>query len=315
MSYLQGKKNIFSIISGVVINNIKNNKSLNNTLLMDKPSQQVFLGVPTNLISSTSLVADCGNDTSINECFNCIINSGISPSQMEEDQYLKNIININDKRNNECAGVCTCKITNISLESNLIFATGVNINGNDINSSELYNQVVKAFSTVNKNSTNSKNYNWLWALMGGTGLLIALTNPEEINNVEEEIKQTISNMSMLYSNTINQLISSSQTMIIQGTGIKVHNISLKSVQDITMTASQTNCGDGTCISTNINTITNSLMNSLQSSISSQITKMFTYAYEQNKTLIFGTIIFIVFFIFLYIYLIFKRASNKSIKTN
>tara|TARA_B110000908_G_scaffold168744_2_gene224326 strand:- start:35 stop:979 length:945 start_codon:yes stop_codon:yes gene_type:complete len=312
MSYLQGKKNIYSLISSSVIDYIKDTSSINNKLLTDSGgSGTVFLGIPNNLVSSTTLLAQCGNGNDTAKCTKCLNNFGITDDMMTGDKYVTNLDVINKIRKNECFGVCSCNISNVSLETNLIFSTGVNINSNDINNSDIVNSIKDKMTSVNKSTSSGKHYNWLWALMGVSGVVIAATTPTISKDVEDSLKKTVSNIAMMYSNTINQLITSSQEMVIQGTGVRVHNISMSSIQDITMTASQQDCGQsGTCTVTNINDLTNNLMASLTKNISEQFTGMFSYAFKQNKTLIIAAGVFITLTMFLWFFLLFKKAASK-----
>lgn len=312
MSYLQGKKNLYSLISSTVINYIKDTKSMNNKLLKSSPDGQVFLGIPNNLVSSTTLFANCGNESDPKECTKCLNTFGISDDMLQGDKYTENIDTINKYRKNECFGVCSCNITNVSLSTNLIFSTGVNINSTDLNNQDLMDQVKTALTTVNKSESSSKSYNWLYSLLGAGGAIYAATNPTNYKDIEETVKKVVTNMTMLYSNTINQLITSSQEVVIQGTGVLVHNISMESVQNITMTASQQDCGTGgDCMISNLNNLTNQLMSSLTDAISQTFTGMFTYAFEQNKTLIIAASIFIAGTLFLWVFLLFKKAGTKK----
>jgi hypothetical protein len=312
MSYLQGKKNLYSLISSSVINYIKDTKSMNNELLKSSPNGQVFLGIPNNLVSSTTLFANCGNDSTPKECTKCLNTFDITDDMLQGDKYTENIDVINKLRKNECFGVCSCNVTSVSLSTNLIFSTGVNINSTDLNNQDLMDQVKSSLTSVNKSESSSKSYNWLYSLLGAGGAIYSATNPTNYNDIEDTVKKIVTNMTMLYSNTINQLITSSQEVVIQGTGIRINNISMESIQNITMTASQQDCGpDGKCMVSNINDLTNQLMQSMTDAISQTFTGMFSYAFQQNKTLIIAASVFITGTLFLWVFLLFKKAALKK----
>jgi hypothetical protein len=335
MSYLKGRQNIFSIISGAVLNSIKK-KTLNDQLKSDNllkgqlKTDNVFLGVPNNFISNTMLHITCGNEKN-KDCFECMKLNGITEDMLEGDNYIQNIEGINKVRNTQCSGLCSCEFSNISLSSHLIFSTGVNINGNNINHDEISESVRKSITEFSQTKDSSETHNYLWAILGGVsggmasggpgGAILGASvaagaeflNPSNYNDIQKKVNATVSNISMLYAATINQLISSSQEMVIKGTGVKVHNISIKSIQDIVMKASQENCA-GRCVMSDVNDITNHYMNVLQEmqvELSKQVTGMFTYAYNENKDLIYGAVIFIVGIILAYFYLLFKKASQRD----
>ena len=122
-------------------------------------------------------------------------------------------------------------------------------------------------------------------------MLLALTTGTDstTNTISEKINKTVYNVSQLYLNSINQLISSSQTIQLYGTGIKAKNISLSSLQDITMSASESNCSDNSgdtslnCIDGQVSDITNSLMSIALTSLSYS-EGLLSYMYNQNKTI-------------------------------
>lgn len=316
MSYLEGRKNVFSLISGCIINHVKKKYAINNQIKQSLISTSdttpnVFLGIPKNLVSTSLLTANCGNSTNNLKCLDCMKTYGITDTMLSGNNYITNINAINNVRNNECFGMCSCNFSNISLDSNLIFTTGSSINGTDLNTSEIADDVKQSMQSYNKSEASGKTYNWLYAILGVPGLIYAATNPTYSKAIDETVKSAVSNMSMLYANTINQLISSSSEITITGTGIKIHNISISSIENAIMLSTQTNCGqNNTCVSTNINNVTNTLMQSLQDSVTTQFQSMFTYAFKQNQTLIIYAVIFVVGTLFLYFYLLFKKAAHK-----
>lgn len=328
MSFLQGRKNIYSIISNSVINHIKDKYSINNKLLKDRDIGNVFFGIPNNSVSSTTILANCSNDDGNTDCINCMLSNGVTSTMLDGDNYNKkeNLNIINKVRKTQCFGVCSCKVTNINLSTNLIFATGVNINGKNLDISKITDEVKINMTNVNKTITSSDSDSSLYALLGaGAGCMLgvtcigaavfagifAATNASYTNDIDEQIKKVVSNISILYANAINQLITSSQELVIKGTGVKIHNISMKSIQDIVMSASQENCGNGNCVIDSIDSITNSLMSKLTNNVSSQISGMFSYAFNKNKNLIIGASIFIAVTLMLWFFLLFKKALMKK----
>lgn len=337
MSYLEGRKNVFSLISACIIKNIKNNYAINNKLEKDlknnlkqdtQSNPSIFLSTPKNLVSTSLLTVNCGNSPSNSRCLECMKQYKITDAMLTGDNYMKNIDIINNVRNNQCFGLCSCEFSNINLTSNLMFTTGSSINGEDLDTASISKDVTDSMASYNKSESSGKEYNWLYSVLGGAagaivgpegavagaaiGAGIAALDPTYTKQIEENVKSAVSNMSMLYANTINQLISSSREITVKGVGIKVHNISISSVENIVMVATQSNCGqDNTCVSTNIDNITNSLMGGLQDFITTSFESQFTYAFEQNKTLIIYAGVFIVGTLLIYFYLLFKRASHAS----
>lgn len=325
MSFLQGKKNLYSLITNRIIDNIRKKKTMNDKLknmynnnilkVTDNPDNgSVIFGTPTNLVTETSINLECGDEI---QCKNCIINnSNMSVDDLSPSNYTKNISQINNLRDNECFGVCSCKLSYINLSTDLVFATGININGQDIDNQEISKNVVNDITSANKTDSQSSTHpSWYWALCGLPGALYAATSTS-YNDIEKNVNQSVSNISLLFINSINQLISSSQSITIKGSGIKVHNISLKSIQDIVMTASQSNCSPNgatipsTCVSTSIENLTNSLLDKMTGEMTQSAQSMFSYAFKQNSTLIYGSIVFIAGSLILYLYLIIKRSLKN-----
>lgn len=321
MSYIQGKKNLYSLISSSIINHIKS-QSLNNTLLKNKDyveiedsnaNNQLFVSQPKSLIANSEINLNCG-DT--NNCLACLKNNNISDDMLKKDNYKQNIDVINNLQQTKCDAVCSCNIKNVNLSSNLLFSVGVNINSQAIDSQKIANDIYSRIST-RQSSTSSNtetNNSYYWLLLGTPGLL-GLHPDINQTSITESLNKTVYNISQLYSDTINQLITSSQTITLSGTGIKAKNISLSTVQNIVMNASQQNCSGSDpnsgliCVDSQINDITNQLMSSAIKSMQYG-TSILTYTYEQNKNLIWSLLFLFVGSIILYVYLLIHKALKK-----
>ena len=322
MSYIQGKKNIYSLISSSIINHIKS-QSLNNTLLKNKDSieledstsnQQLFVSQPKTLIANSEINLNCGDTPN---CLTCLKNNNITDDMLKGDNYKQNIDVINKLQNTNCDAVCSCNIKNVNLSSNLLFSVGVNINSQAIDSQKIANDIYSRISTRQSSSSSKTeaNNSYYWLLLGAPGLL-GLQPDIDQNSITESLKKTVYNISQLYSNTINQLITSSQTIILSGTGIKAKNISLTTVQNIVMNASQQNCS-GTdpnaglvCVDNQISDITNQLMTSAIKSMQYG-TSILSYTYQQNKTLIWLLIGLFTGSLILYLYLVIRKSLKKK----
>ena len=83
-----------------------------------------------------------------------------------------------------------------------------------------------------------------------------------------------------------------------------------------MTASQSNCSPNgatipsTCVSTSIENLTNSLLDKMTGEMTQSAQSMFSYAFKQNSTLIYVSIVFIAGSLILYLYLIIKRSLKN-----
>ncbi len=329
MSYLEGRKNIYSIISNEVVNYIKDELSLNKQLNKYTQNGQItlekdmyvfdtrtqpFTGIPQNLVTSTSLYTECGNDDNGVQCIECLKKFDITDADLLPNNYENNIEKINYIKNNQCSGACSCNISNVSLSSHLIFTTGVNINAEDISVNDIYTNVYESMTSLNRNDSTEKSKNWWLTVFGGSRNIDPRFRDATITvskNVEQEIKKVISNIGVMYAQSINQLITNSQQVVVKGTGIKVHNISIKSLNDITFSASISSCGGEDCVVRSLNDITNSFISEIQENISSQFIDMFKYAFEENKKLIIAAAIFIGLFICIWVFLIFKKATSNK----
>jgi hypothetical protein len=335
MSYLIGRENLFSTISNAVVNHIKKTTAANDkmvkyasngilSLQATDSTNPVFAGIPTNLVTNASLYADCGNSDKGEKCIECMKTFGITDDDLLGDNYLKNMDTIKSIKDNECFGSCSCNVSNVSLSSHLIFTTGVNINSRDMDTNEIYESVNKSLTTVKKDETKTDSeVNWMWLLCGlapvpgsavfGLAASGVFDKPTTTINMELDIKKVIANMSIMYSQTINQLITTSQEFVIKGTGIKVHNISIQSLNDITMSASLSDCNnnDDGCVYNSLNSVTNKIMNEISNNITYEVTGMIKYAFDKNKNIIIAGGSFILITLFLWFFLLFKKAASKK----
>ena len=320
MSYLQGKKNMYSLLSSSIINHIKS-QSLNDTLLKnqdivkieDSTKEQLFVSQPKSLIANSEINLNCGD--TIN-CLTCLKNNNISDDMLKGENYNKNIDIINNLYENNCEAVCTCNIKYVNLSSNLLFSVGVNINSQAIDSQKIADDIYSRLMTKSKSTSSGTetNNSYYWLILGVPGAF-GIQPDVDKESITESINKTVYNISQLYSNTINQLITSSQTIILSGTGIKAKNISLSTVQNIVMAASQQNCSAQNpdanliCVDDQISNITNEL---LQSAIKSMEygTSILSYAYQQNKTLIWMLLGIFVVSAILFVYLTIHKALKK-----
>ena len=330
MSFIQGKKNIYAIISNEVIKHYINPQSINKSfdtqsvdVLKDtSPPPTLDVTIPKNLISHVSL--DIKNNS--NQCLICLNNNKVTTTgYITPQDYKSNLNKINTLRNGICKGVCTNDIQNINLSTNLLFSTSASINGIDGETvSHITSAVNDRLSSLEKNTTSNTSHNYLWLLLGlvdpvnglAAGITGSVLSGSTTNTINENINTSVYNISQVYSNTINQLISSAQTLTIIGSGVKVKNISLSSLQDITMNASQTNCSDSgnysdaQCINNSISDITNTLLTNAFNNIANVSTSLLGYAYQQNKTLIFVILGFLALSLFIFVFLLIKRTLKK-----
>lgn len=314
MSFLKGKSNLSAIISKNMIQYTKDNFSLNSS---NNPLN-VYTTMPTNLISTSTLKINCGNTS---QCSTCLKNNNI-----DIDDY--NIDIMNKTRDNECFSVCSCKLTNIDLENNLVFLVGTSINYTAKDRENIASNIRNDIMSVSKTESSEKeSINWTnavlasgaGAILGGpTGALASAAisaigtglddyfNPVYNSTISENVSSTISNVSESFQNTINQLISSSQDFTIEGTGIKVKNVSLQSLQDITMKSSQVN--------STLNNLTNSISDTIsdpKNAVSKTTISMLDYIWEQNKKLVITmAVVFILLFV-IWIYLEIKTVLKKK----
>ena len=322
MSYIEGRKNILSIISNSVLKNILEKNTLNSKLLKEKninnlqdgDNTSIFFGMPNNLSLNTTISVTCGDSI---KCKNCLDNN-----QYKTPEDIKKL------QETDCFGLCSCNISNVNLLSNLLFSTGINVNLDNTTTNNIYSDIKDTMSNLSLSETTTTQTNWLTTILVGTGIgilggglaggflggIITKDMTDKLfNSVDSNFTSVIKSISILYNQSINQLIVSSQILELQGSGIKVHNISLQTLQDINMAAIQNSCSvPNSCIINQIDTITNAFMASLISNeVNSSFVNLFTNAFQQNKKLIIYTVVFILSFILLYIYFIIKKALSKK----
>ena len=320
MSFIKGKQNLYSIISNSIIKHVKNKQ---NDFLLSKlksfpDSGTKYKGMPTNLIVISSLNVNCGES---DECYKCMKIFGVTDDNLTGDNYLKNKESIDKIRNNQCLGSCTCNIENISLSDTLIFDIGYTINGTDDDNNSIVADITNEMTTYSTDDSSSTSRNWLPLLLGllpvpgsavfGAAFVLAGGSDTVTNKIKDDMTRVVTNINLVFNQTINQLLTSIQIVEIQGTGIQVKNVSLSTIQNAILTATlSASCTDGSCIDNDLTNITNTLITSLLEGISTTFNSSLQYAYDQNKTLIIGTIIFLVTIICLYIFLIIKKAIHK-----
>ena len=324
MSFIKGKQNIYSIISNSIVKNIQttqNNyiRSIASSQLGVFPdSGQNYKGMPTNLIVISSINANCGESQ---ECSNCMKIFGITDNNLQGDNYLENKDKIDKIRNNQCLGSCTCNIQHINTSNTFVFSVGYSIDGNDATTNSITENIIKEMQTYDSSTASTTSRNWLPALLGiadlglglgGLGYVLSGNSDTITNKIKDQMSRVVNSISMVFNQTINQLLTSVQTLEIQGTGIQIKNVSISTVQNAVLSAIENStCTENTCINNDLSDITNTLINTLLTGISTDFLNVWKYAYEQNKTLIYATIIFLVVIIAIYIILIFKKASQKK----
>lgn len=290
MSYLIGRQTIYSIISNNVLDYITSNFSENQRLKNKNISD---ISVPTSLISSSSLLVECGSES----CEKCRL-------KYPDDIDL-------------CDGLCKCSITNTSIDTSLYFKTTMSINMKDIDVNVISESVQEEMINYESSITSSTNPNWKNAIMGiipgqggsllggVSGLFSGLVNrqPEITNDIKSELTSAITSIAFEYSQSINQIITSSQDIQISGSGVKVHNVSLDMLNDITMKASINNSLNA------IDSITNTFMDDIQEEISQEFSSVFQSAFDDNKQLIISGGLFIICVITLWIILVIKKSLS------
>jgi hypothetical protein len=310
MSYLKGRGNIYSIITNSISDELK--KTSDEELLYginEQTSQNIYKrSMPSTLVNMSLVKINCGNGNK--ECIKCLTSYGLTFSDLIGKNYLKNIDIIEDLRNNKCFGACSCIIENVNLTNSLTYSIGYDINGSNIDENAVYNKVRDEISSGSSSTSTSSSKNWLPSLLGVPGVIFSDVTPTISTDVESSLKKIISSISITYKQTITQLISTSQVFEIQGTGVKVKNVSITNLQDAVLTAIESNCEKSKCAIKDINSVTNSLIETLTDNINKGFTSSFEYVYDQNKNLIWGTLIFIAVIMLLYFYLLFKGALKK-----
>jgi len=209
------------------------------------------------------------------------------------------------------------------------------------------NQMTQAAADIS--TTTSTNMGWVGAIFGGAalGALGALTvvtggaagaalaggiagaevggvaavfgglfDDNYSNELNSHFEKMITDVSWNYQQSINQLLVTTQIMQIKGTGIKVKNVSIQNLQNAVLTAIETNCTNNVddCAVSALNTITSHVLSGkdgLVNNINTTFEGTFKYAFKQNKSLIWGTAIFIIMTGLIYVFLLFKRAAKQS----
>lgn len=313
MSFIKGKQNLYSTVSNSIIQQIKtihekNIKSNPSFKLYDQSYQSNTInGMPTTLLVTSVANIECGDPVN---CYNCMKLFGITDNTLIN--YNKNLNTINDIRNNQCFGLCSCNVQNINLSNTLVFAVGYNINGSDIDTQDIYNNTINELTHYNSTSTSTTS--WLNSFLGVPGVTYG-THPDPgvvEKEVHDDMTRLVDNITLIFNQTINQLLSSSQTLEIKGTGIQIKNLSITTIQNATLSAIENNnCVGGTCIDDTMANIVNTLITTLSNSIQTGFDSSWKYAYEQNKNLLIGAAIFIPLLIILYVFLLFKKAASKK----
>lgn len=319
MSYIKGRQNIYSIITNSFTDELRTQsmKQISNLQDSGGTDSDFTSGMPNSLLSMSFINADCGNPNNNEQCLECLkTHGGYTEADLTGDNYNKNLSKINSLRNNECFGNCSCSITNVNFTNNLIYSIGYNINSDHIDTNKIYENVKNQMESQSSDTKTTKSKNWLPALLGVPGTIFAAAGGSEkiTTDISQQIQKVINNISITYSQTINQLLLSSQVLQIKGTGIKVKNISFKNLQNAVLTALESNCqGGSNCVINELNDITNKLIVQLTDGINKNISGMFDFVYQQNAPLIRGTVAFIILISGLYFFMLFKRSARNKTK--
>lgn len=353
MSFINLRSNIFSLISNEFISelrkqskqqqeqqrqqrNLSTDFTFANTINANNISYD--LSRPKNLASTSNININCTDNN--NNCKLCLENiAGISIEKL--NNYIDNKNEIEQAKVDKCSGICTCEISNIDINTNLLFTVGTNINFTDEINTTISKKIVSDITTggTDINKTTTYNNNW-WALAGvgiagaaftgGASIAAALAagtagatgaigyeaTSKDYVDIEKNVKNVVQRMSSLYTNSINQLITSSQVLQIEGTGVKVHNVSIQSIQNILMKAAQINCSSDNnidpenCISNSLTDLTNSIMKRMVNEMQSTQESLLKSVWNANKKIIYISVGFFGVLFILYIYLIIKKALSK-----
>jgi hypothetical protein len=296
MSYLKGRKNIYSIITNSIAEDLKTKSDSNLMLNLNESNKKYNKSTPSTLINLSLIKINCGNGNK--ECFNCLTSYGLNNSDLEESNYLKNLKVIDELRSNKCFGVCSCILENLNLSNVLSYSIGYDINDSNIDTDSIFKKI------KDKIVNGSSNIN-----LFGPGSYSDVSSTA-VTDQESSLKKIINSISLTYKETIKQILSTSQIFEIAGTGLKIKNVSITNLQDAVLTALESNCGKNDCPVKNINDITNSFISTLTSNINTGFKSSFALAYEQNKYLIWGSILFLIVILLLYFYLLIKRSLVK-----
>lgn len=318
--FINAKKNILYVINNAVLSEIKS-QSLNKNLIKqniknlgisspDINSNNTTNSLPNSLISTSLMLVNCGS----NDCMSCISsNTNLDVNTMMKD-YEKNIDKINKARNGVCKGLCNCTIQNVNLLKNLIFAVNTSIDGiNDITTNNILKKAQDSISSMSKSvKTSSESPSPYWWLLGVGPGIIASSFPTKYDiTINQDAKSFVKNMYESYRQHINQSIYSSQTMVLEGSGIEVKNVSLGSIQNVVLQSILSNCPNSTCNGDNLNNIADNIIGKINNQISDSISGMFLGAFNENKPLLIGAGVFISIIIIIYITSIFRKAIQKK----
>jgi hypothetical protein len=193
------------------------------------------------------------------------------------------------KRPSPCFGLCSCVISNIDMNTSILWDTTKQINSNDIQSA--MNQIIKE---VKQNMTNK----------------YGETNTK--NDYDKVITNIVTQLNNRNDQIIQQMLSSSQIIKIKGAGVTLNKINMditinaimKAISDIC--SSETLCG--------INSIIQEDMDIIQKKVTKNVQSSFSFVWQKIKNYALLALIFFIVTITLYVFLlIFKALRSKKEK--
>lgn len=296
--------------------------------------------MPTSLLNVSLVNVNCGNNNG--ECLSCLLKNGVAEDEISDR------MNKVRKENCFGVCSCSIEnvdMNNTLLFSSNHVVNDVTDSFVERVKKTMHSQILDASSQMT--STSTKRWGWAGAIFGGAalGALGALTvatggaagaalaggvagaevggaaavlgdlfGKDTTNTLNSHFEKLITDVSWNYQQSINQLLVTTQVMKIKGTGIKVRNISIQNLQNAVLTAIETNCANNydSCAISSLNTITSRVLsgkNGLVNNINTTFEGSFKYAFKKNKSLIWGTAIFIIMTGLIYVFLLFKRAAT------
>jgi hypothetical protein len=128
----------------------------------------------------------------------------------------------------------------------------------------------------------------------------------DLNQVVTNIVSQINSSSV---QSINQIVSSSQAIVLKGTGITVVNVSMHVVINAVMNAIAQACTDDTCVINELNDLVQSQMTWIKNQVDKQVVGDFSKIWDENKWYIIGAGIFLLLLMLLIVILLIYRAMH------
>jgi len=244
--------------------------------------QQVHKSCTKTITQINEIIIDCdppsGKYAGKNVCELCISKfyPAILTNTDEENEKYINIIN--QYRDGVCNSLCSCDVSNVSLDNYLNVSSSCKINPKNLNQDEIVQNILNDLQNISPNMVSK-------------------------TDITKMVESTITSITQ----DINQVINLTETIEVKGHGV-MSGITVKDISNIIFKALAQFDGSQTLI----NQLVDNLMSEIKQEVNKEVVENIGEAFEKSKSYFIGTgIVLGISIVLIVVLLIIKAVSSKN----